>query len=462
MKYVRALSWLLPAIIGALLLVSLAGSARYEVAGVKTEVSVSPNLAGGTELALPPFGELKAKTHSVPLRLGVEVKGINPDRLSQALDKSRTARDYFAQAERDGRAAAGHFLIRLALIAALGGALGALFLTRTWWKLSIASAVGLMTVVTLACGVYLQFNAAAFAQPEFSGSLGSVPLVQTALTKRSNPLDILKEDVRLAAKNLGDFASKVDNWQPLTPDQHTVRVLAVSDIHNNPATFSLLTRIIKDFRVDVVIDTGDVTDFGTPLEANLFTQISRLERPYLYVPGNHDTSEVATILRTTPGVTVLDDREVEQNGMTVYGLADPLAGIPQVDPISDNEMDRRARQLEKRFADLNPKPLIVAVHDPRMAEYLYGKVPIILAGHTHEARISRKGKTTYINAGSSGASGLGLLQDRNPGRQRYTVSLLYIDAAAKQLVAVDSMEITGLSGEFVLRRTLIDGVEQKH
>lgn len=461
MKIIRTLGWLIVVIVSTLTIVAFLSPAHYEVAGIKIKAGVVPSLSGGTKLVLSPFGEIKARTHRVPLRLNVEVEGINQAKLGEVLNHSPTAKQYFSHVERDARRNALRFLLRLLVIASLAGLIGSLLLTRTWWKLIIASLVGMTIVGMLALGVYLQFNVAAFAQPELSGALGSAPWIGTAIEKRLDPLDTLREDVQLVARNLRNFVAKVEAWQPIMPEKGTVRVLVVSDIHNNPAAFSLISRIVKDFQVDFVIDAGDITDFGSPIEASLLNQIKKLDRPYLYVPGNHDSPTVVDTLRNLPQVTILDRQVAEVKGLLIYGQADPVSRSTDVKPASDKEMSKLFRQLEQQITSESPKALIVVVHDGRMAEGVIGKVPIILEGHTHKSSLEEKGKTTIVNAGTTGATGFRLFKSERSQQINYALSLLYIDPSQKKLVAVDSIEVTALEGDFVLRRNLI-GVPSSH
>ena len=45
--------------------------------------------------------------------------------------------------------------------------------------------------------------------------------------------------------------------------------------------------------MDLVIDTGDLTDYGTAIETGLAGQIKTTKGvPYLFIPGNHDSPEV--------------------------------------------------------------------------------------------------------------------------------------------------------------------------
>ncbi len=316
--------------------------------------------------------------------------------------------------------------------------------------------IGVFAIGALATGVYLQFNVEAFAQPRLSGSLGAAPWIATAIEKRLNPVDTLREDVRLIARNLRNFVARVEGWQAIIPEKGAVKVLVVSDIHNNPTAFSLISRVSRDFRVDFVIDTGDITDFGTPVEASLLNQLQNFNRSYIYIPGNHDSPAVINTMKELPNVTVLDGGTTNLQGILVYGKEDPSSMDITVESVPDPEMKKFTNKVEQQISSLKSKPLIVAVHDLRMAERVTGKIPIVLAGHTHKPGIEKKGKTIIINAGSTGATGIRVFQGDKPQKLNFTFSLLYIDPEQKKLIAVDSVEVTGLEGNFVLKRNLIN------
>ena len=54
---------------------------------------------------------------------------------------------------------------------------------------------------------------------------------------------------------------------------------------------------------DLIIDTGDLTDWGTPLEAEIITRIEELAIPYLFAAGNHEAPDVLARLGQTSNVT---------------------------------------------------------------------------------------------------------------------------------------------------------------
>jgi hypothetical protein len=77
---------------------------------------------------------------------------------------------------------------------------------------------------------------------------------------------------------------------------------------------------------------------------------------------------------------------------------------------------------------------------------------VIAAGHVHRSELEIVDGTVLAVVGSSGANGLGnLLVDEDAP---YEFELLRFDR--DRLVAVDTLQVDGDDGSFVLRRTLID------
>jgi Icc-related predicted phosphoesterase len=454
MKYLRNLAWLVLVTAASLALVFLASPSHYEIAGIKTRVSVSARSSGGSIIAIPPLGEIRAATHKLPVGLDISIEGVNQAVLTKTLNDSKTSAAYFRVVERDARAAAQGFSYKLLFLAVIGGLIGCLLLTRR--RLPVFGSVLLSLMITggLLIGIFNQFDPTAFSQPRVTGPLASIPFLATSIENQKNPLDTLREDITIAAKNLKDFSGKIEAWEPVRLNKGEIRVLAVADLHSNPTGFSLLKRVSRDFDVDFIIDTGDITDFGTPLEASQLSTLRSINVPYLYIPGNHDTSTIITELSAVPPVKVLDGRLVQEKGLTIYGAGDPVAKTARVEPLNDKEMKARAAALKKDFAALTPEPDILAVHDPRLAASLMRIVPVIFTGHTHEAAIEEKDGTVIINPGSTGASGLRFLEDTKESDQIYTLSIVYINSKTKRVTAIDSIQVTGLSGEFSLTRQL--------
>ncbi|MHB9054279.1 MAG: hypothetical protein ACYC5F_09905 [Thermoleophilia bacterium] len=61
-------------------------------------------------------------------------------------------------------------------------------------------------------------------------------------------------------------------------------------------------------------------------------------------------------------------------------------------------------------------PFMVAVHDPKQAAMLAGKVPVVVDGQTHRQGITVDKGTVFLNAGSTGggASAASTTMPRRP------------------------------------------------
>jgi predicted phosphodiesterase len=231
-------------------------------------------------------------------------------------------------------------------------------------------------------------------------------------------------------------------------------MLVVSDIHNNPAAFSLINQIAEDFKVDVIVDAGDMTDYGTNLETGLVTKLVNVGIPYIFVTGNHDSPAVTEALTATPSVTILSGTSHTERGITFFGYPHPSGARMDVDPGSDKDMKNVAADVERAVEELDEPPDVLLVHDWRMAEAVTGKVPLIITGHTHKARIGESLGTVVINPGSTGDSGLRQLKRNGSYDTRYTLGIVYFDTEARRVAAFDAIEVSGLTGEFSLTRTL--------
>lgn len=125
-----------------------------------------------------------------------------------------------------------------------------------------------------------------------------------------------------------------------------------------------VNRILPDIDpVQMVVVTGDLTDFGTPEEYDRFRMImAPLKVPYRAIPGNHDNLEAMR--------TAFDD----QDWMPATGPIDWMQEFDDLALIAlDSHIDGTSHgdlsvgtleYLATRLAQLQEKPVIVAVHHP--------------------------------------------------------------------------------------------------
>ena len=170
-----------------------------------------------------------------------------------------------------------------------------------------------------------------------------------------------------------------------------LRVLFVSDIHGGNQ-YPLMRTIIESESIDVVVDTGDLVNFGTVEEgeaAGIFAGIESVGVPYIFVRGNHDATSATdtAVLRrmaTIPNVILLQPPDGGYQEVTVDGIT--LAGFNDPRWFGDDGKDQRGKNLPAReafqaaFADRTP-PDVVMSHEPWAVNGLDGGV--LLNGHMH-------------------------------------------------------------------------------
>src|SRR5439155_17681833 len=188
-----------------------------------------------------------------------------------------------------------------------------------------------------------------------------------------------------------------------------IRVLHISDIHLTPLGLTFAQELARAFHVDFVVDTGDLTSFGTPAESFILRFMSGFEVPYVYVRGNHDSPDLSQQMRRIPNVTVLDGGTKTIKGITVYGLGDPAFTPNKHLAVDDAQLADLVRSVGPRIAAdleaLPSPPTIVAVHDERMADDVAGIVPLVISGHFHVFAARERGGTIYLQSGSTGGAG---------------------------------------------------------
>ena len=352
--------------------------------------------------------------------------------------------------------ASRRFVARLLALAALGGLAAGLALPGRSARRALAGAlIGLVTVAVPGLVVVKTYDLKAWRQPKYTGMLATAPWLLGTLEEKLNDLDAFRAEIRNLARNLHEFYSKVDGWQPVKLGNGTVKVLHVGDVHNNPAALDLIAQVVRDFRVDLIVDTGDLTDLGTPIEATLVSRVGSLGVPYVFVPGNHDSSSVQSELRSRPNVKIVDDGVVEIEGLRILGAAEPAAYQFTAEPVTGRRLAEFSRRVAARYNALAAPPQIVAVHSIEQAKALIGDAPLILTGHTHQSSLTRKKGTVIDDVGTTGAAGMRNFKVKEG--PPYSLKVLYFSERSKKLLAVDSLTLSAASRDFALERRLIAG-----
>jgi len=451
--HVRRLSWrfsiVVLAFIGAAVGLALAGSVTQSVGPVHARFSLQPSasMKGGTSVNIPPLGSLRLDTDRAPVQLNATVTDIDTQAAQRLVNDPSLIKGIESHVTRDVNKALIQLLAR-AVVAALVGAAVLVFVVTRRWRAALAGIlVVLLAGLGSAAGAYATWNSKALAEPHYTGLLSRAPTMVGNVQDIVNRFGKYSTELAKLVTNLSKLYA-VTSTLPLGPGNgDTISVLDVSDIHENPEAWSIISSISQQFDVNFIIDTGDLTDHGTSAENAIATGIGTLGKTYVFIKGNHDSDTTIAAVRAQSNAIVLDNSTTVVDGIRIYGTPDPRF-TPDMETADTNEdekviaQDGEALALRVKAA-MPPKIDIVMVHDPVEGQALGGVVPLVLAGHLHKRSIThlKQGTILFIQ-GSTGGAGLRALDNGPP--TPVEASVLYFSRTTHVLQAYDDITIGGL------------------
>ncbi len=427
-------------------------SVAHPVGPVDVRLSVRPSLHGGTEVDVPPLGQLALRTHQGPLQLRARVTGIRLAAAREALAQGASSDSLAEGATRDVRAGVERLLVRGSVVALLAAALACLMLFRRLSAAAVgAGATAVVLLLSLATAA-ATVRPRALTEPTYTGLLAQAPALIGSARDIDARFNTYRRQLTAVVTNVTELYNTLSTLSDASfPDD--IRVLWVSDIHDNPEAFDVMRSLISQFKVTAVVDTGDLSDHGLAAENQLYGAIGGLGVPYIYVRGNHDsTGATQAYVAKLPNVTVLDGRTADIAGLRWAGMGDPLFTpdkSAKSGPGKDTDFLHDFGNKLVGVIDASPTPVDVAlVHDPTMAEPLFGHVPLVLDGHVHHRAHANRDSTLELTQGSSGGAGLRNLEGETP--LDLEMSILHFDPTTHALLAVDDITLGGL-GERSIR-----------
>jgi predicted MPP superfamily phosphohydrolase len=442
---------------GAVIAVLLFGHISAPIGPFDADLAFQPG-GGGAAVAVPPLGALSVDAYQGPLRLEIALQRVDPERArALASDPVRLA-GVVNEVSDDLRGA----IIRLSLVttgvAIAGAALTSLVALRRWREPAIAAGVTSVLLLGTAGLGAATWRPEALSQPTYTGLLVNANSLIGNAQDIVARFDAYRASLEDLVANVGTLYATISALPSPGGTDETVALLHVSDLHLNPAGFDLMRQVVDQFKVDGVLDTGDITDWGSAPENQLIGSVGKLGVPYVYIRGNHDSTTTAGLIAAQPNATVLDDSAVTVAGIEIVGAKDPRF-TPDKSTGDDNAsvdvLTASGQTLADEVDTLPDPPAIALVHDPRQATPLDGAVPLVLAGHTHSRKVSvLDGGTRLMVEGSTGGAGLRGLQGEKP--TPLTCTVLYLDPATGALRAYDEITLGGLGKtEVTIQRTVV-------
>ena len=412
---------------------------------------------GLTDIDLPPLGRITANTHRGPLRFTATLQEVSLPALTRELGREGPD-GLVSEVQHDALASLGSYAAWAFGAAMLGAFALSLLVFRLRWKLiAVACVAALVATGGSELSVWATFRPSAFLAPRYSGSLALAPKLIGPVRTATGRI----ADFRAELEQVVDGAVRAYAAIPIASlaNGAEIRVLHISDVHLNPLGLDFAREVAEGFDVNFVIDTGDLTSFGTPAEQLILSQIPAFRRPYLFVRGNHDSMALQEAVAKLPNAHVLDGTFYRIAGLNVYGLGDFAFTPNKTTALDDAEvarLDGVAAQRVLSDVTASPRPVdLVLVHDDRMAESVAGKVPLVLSGHFHRVSDRAEDGTMFLRIGSTGGTGATVFT--RVGGVPLSVEGLYFTTSTPSptLVAWDVIQQSPETGSLTVQRHLV-------
>ena len=458
---------------GYLALVSFRQDRELSVGTIR--LSISPGHKGALDVYVP-LVDWGARFEAIrlPARLRVDLRTIDRDVVKRVATGGRLD---VKQVRGEARDAIATYLRNLILTVLLcGGSLGVLvaFAVRggATPKLRYTTGTAIATAVLTAIAlIVLLPPRGAIDKPQYYAFGPDIPRALEAVETAQRSTRALDQELDAQLVGLARLVTAPANRPAL---ENRPRLTLASDLHNNVLALPILERTAARGPVFFV---GDLTDRGSPLEAALTRRVVRTGKPFVFVPGNHDSDSLARQLARDGAVVLTRTGRLSVDGETTSGH--PVVTVAGLRVAGyDDPFERRS---DERFADrfdrtpdaseidrfttwmrsVRGQVDVVMVHNPALLPDALDELdadppalPLtILTGHTHHAELTRRPGATVINAGTVGAGGTGNLLER----EKIGIARLAYETKPRfEALAVDMVTIDPRSGSATARRERLD------
>jgi Icc-related predicted phosphoesterase len=442
-RLARVAAAVLLGLVGGWLGLALGGTVHHEVGPLTTSMRILPAWGGGASIDIPPLGTLDLDTHTGPLGIRATLEGVDVAEAQQIVRDPQRLDGLKPQAVRDLRWELEMAVLRALLTSVLGAALLSALALRRLRPVLIGAGTATVTVAaSLGVGV-ATWNPSALAEPHYTGLLTSAPSVVGDAESIVSDFSAYGDQLARIVQNVSGLYTVTSNLPLLPPQRDVVKVLHVSDLHLAPQSWDLIRTVAAEYDVDVIVDSGDITDHGTRAENRYVQEIRHLHTPYIWVRGNHDSGATEAAMRKIPNVVVLEGKERTVAGLSFLGVGDPSFTPDKTVSHDDGAIVTQAAEQLAATARADGGVDVVVFHDPAPAEVFDGTARMALFGHIHYRKVSHGSEGTWLMVeGSTGGSGLRALEPATPAK--IEMSVLYVDRRDGALRAYDDITLGGL------------------
>jgi len=445
----KVIEFFLLTLIGTLTGVSLFGQAKAEIGPLQTIISLQPTISGGTTIDLGPLGEIAFASHSGLAKVKIEVKSMTPSSATELVGSNSKIDQLASSVPNDFRSGFIAVAVKSSLAAATFSFL-LVMLTYRRLKVSLTSSILSLSIsAAVAASAFLTYEPRAIQQPVYRGLVQAAPSLIGSAKDIANNFERYRDQMSGLLSNVTTLYAAGENIENYAVPDNSISVLHISDLHLNPQGWDMVKQLTENFKVSLIVDTGDISDHGTVAEDPFLNEIGNLKIPYIYVRGNHDSKHTEEVIRSFPNAYVLDSSSISVKGLVFAGVGDPRFTPDKREntKVSDPDVSLTARSFARYLRGAQTgmpiNPDVILVHDPAMSEELDSLSPLILAGHIHfrSSKILERG-SQLMTQGSTGGSGLRMLTDGKSDPLQ--ASILYFDPKTKKLLAWNDITMSGV------------------
>jgi predicted MPP superfamily phosphohydrolase len=405
---------------------------------------------------IPPLGSLDLHSHDGPAHLEVNLQALDQKRAEALINSPNGINAASQGAVADVQRGVTRLAFQSAGAALLGAMALAALVYRDMRRIALSGVLAVVMVVATGVAALLTFRPNSVEEPQYHGLLSNAPAVIGDARNIANRFDAYKAELQRLVNNVSRLYGAASTLPVYQPDTGTIRALHVSDLHLNPAAWPLIRTVVQQYQINLVIDTGDINDWGTAMESSFVDSIGSLGVPYVFIRGNHDSVVTAAAVARQGNAKVLENSVLQVGGLTIAGIGDPRF-TPDKSTSGHTDLQGAAAHQESDLLDASGETLastirahqgkvdIALVHDPVSAGGLAGAAPLVLAGHLHQRATSTLrgagGKQSFLMVqGSTGGAGLRGLESEQP--TPLEMSVLYFDPGGA-LQAYDDITLGG-------------------